>query len=400
MKPKESPIQGFRFSAVAAGIKRAGTDRLDMGLIVSDSPTATAAVTTTNLVFAAPVQITRERLASGSCQAVLINSGNANAYTGDQGRQDAIDLTGEVAAGLGIESGLIVPMSTGVIGLRLPVDRIRAQIRPLLKGLDRGTFMEVARAMLTTDTRPKTVILEGTLSNGSFKMLGMAKGAGMIAPNMATLLAVILTDVKIEANRLRECLVEANSGTFNCITVDGDTSTNDTVLVMAGAHPEARELGEDRTDWKVFSSLLNDACMSLSRQLVLDGEGATKMVEVRVVGAPGPTAAAKVARTIAESPLVKTAFHGEDPNWGRILCSAGRAGVAFDPNKVDLFIGRVHVVSQGSVTADDWESAAHRVMQGREFSILLDLKVGEGEASLLTTDMSEEYVTINADYRS
>ncbi len=400
MKLKGSPIQGFRFSAVAAGIKRAGTDRLDMGLIVSDSPTAAAAVTTTNLVFAAPVQITRQRLANGSGQAILINSGNANAYTGDQGRQDAIDLTRDVAEGLDIEPDLVVPMSTGVIGLRLPVDRMRPQIRPLLRGLDQGTFMDVARAMMTTDTRPKTVNLEGSLSNGAFKMLGMAKGAGMIAPNMATLLAVILTDVEVEANRLRECLVEANSGTFNRITVDGDTSTNDTVIVMTGGHPGARELGEGQADWKAFSSLLGEACMSLSRQLVLDGEGATKMVEVRVVGAPGSAAATKVARTIAESPLVKTAFHGEDPNWGRILCSAGRSGVAFDPNKVDLFIGSVSIVNQGVVATNDWEAAAHQVMQGREFTVLLDLKAGEGEASFLTTDMSEEYVTINADYRS
>jgi len=385
---------------VAAGIKHEGTDRLDLGLIVSDAPASTAAVTTTNLVCAAPVEITRQRLANGECQAILINSGNANAYTGDQGRQDGLDLTAAVAQGLGIAPDLVVPMATGVIGLRLPVNRILPRVSQLLAGLDPGTFMDVAHAMMTTDTRPKTVLLSGVLSDGPFKMLGMAKGAGMIAPNMATMLAVILTDIKVEPTLLRECLSSAAGRTFNCVTIDGDTSTNDTLIVMAGGKTEVRELVRSGADKEIFSSLLNEACMSLARQIVLDGEGATKLVEVRVIGAPEPGAAARVARTIAESPLVKTAFHGEDPNWGRILCSAGRAGVVFDPYNVDLFIGKVPIVRQGLVESDDWESAAHRVMQEREFSILLDLKAGNGEASFLTTDMSEEYVTINADYRS
>ena len=194
--------------------------------------------TTTNLVFAAPVEITRNRLANGACRAILINSGNANAYTGDQGRQDAIDITGEVAEGLGIRPELVVPMSTGVIGQRLPVDRMRGQIPTLLNRLDQGSFMDVATAMMTTDTRPKTVALGGVLSDRPFKILGMAKGSGMIAPNMATLLAVILTDIKVEPSRLKECLGDANSRTFNCITIDGDTSTNDTVIVMAGGQSE------------------------------------------------------------------------------------------------------------------------------------------------------------------
>jgi glutamate N-acetyltransferase/amino-acid N-acetyltransferase len=400
LNQKEPRIQGFRFSAAAAGIKREGTDRLDLGLIVSDVPASAAAVTTTNLVFAAPVDITRKRLAKGACQAILVNSGNANAYTGDRGRQDALDLTADVSEGLGIPPDSVVPMSTGVIGLRLPVDRMRSQMSRLMKGLDRDSFMNVARAMLTTDTVPKIVTLGGVLSDGPFTMVGMAKGSGMIAPNMATLLAIILTDIKVEASWLKECLVEANSRTFNSITIDGDTSTNDTVIVMAGGHDAARGLGRGRADRDAFSSLLNEACASLARQIVLDGEGATKLVEVRVTGAPSQAAASRVARTIAESPLVKTAFHGEDPNWGRILCSAGRSGVAFDPDNVDLFVGDVPIVKQGLLASDNWESAAHKVMQSREFSVLLDLKAGDEQASFLTTDMSEEYVTINADYRS
>jgi glutamate N-acetyltransferase / amino-acid N-acetyltransferase len=393
-------IQGFRFSAVAAGVKRAGTDRLDVGLIVADAPAVAAGVTTTNLVAAAPVQITRTRLVKGLCQAVLVNSGNANAYTGDRGKQDAVTLTREAADHVQIDPELVIPMSTGVIGNPMPVERIREKIPELAGKLNPHGFMDVAHAIMTTDTVPKTVVLDGEFSKGPIRIVGMAKGAGMIAPNMATMLAVILTDVRVEPEFLKNCLVDANSKSFNCVTVDGDTSTNDTLIVMAGGRPDAPVLGELASDRAAFSSLLNEACMSLARAIVMDGEGATKLVEVRVVGAADHEKATIVARKIAESPLVKTAFHGEDPNWGRIICAAGRAGVPFDPEKVDLSIGQVPIVKQGLLVQEDWETAAHNSMKEREFSVLLDLKSGDGEARFLTTDMSEEYVTINADYRS
>jgi len=393
-------IQGYRFSAVAAGIKQPSTERLDFALIVSDRPAIAAGVTTTNLVFAAPVEITRGRLGRGLCQAVLLNSGNANACTGGRGLQDALDLTRRVAEGLAIDSELVIPMSTGVIGNPMPMDRIMGRIPELIDRLDSQSFMDVAAAIMTTDTVPKTVRVHGTVKAGPFTILGVAKGAGMMAPNMATMLAVILTDLRVELPFLQECLAEAVARSFNAITIDGDTSTNDTVLVMSGGHHNALELAENQSDRAIFSSSLNEACEKLARQIVLDGEGATKLVEVKVCGAPDADSAAKVARTVAESPLVKTAFHGEDPNWGRIICSAGYSGVVFDPRRVDLFIGGVTILEDGMLAHGDWESAAHNVMKAREFSVLLDLKCGKGEASFLTTDLSEEYVTINADYRS
>lgn len=393
-------IKGFKFSAIAAGIKHADSDRLDLGLVAAEVPAVAAGVTTTNLVCAAPVEITRRCLEKGLCRAVLINSGNANAYTGDGGRQDALDLNLAVAHHLGTNPELVIPMSTGVIGNPLPKERMLQRIPELVLGVDRGSFGDVATAMMTTDTRPKTVCLDGWTSNGPFRILGMAKGAGMIAPNMATMLALILTDIRVEVSFLRESILYANSKSFNSITVDGDTSTNDTLVVLAGGAPDALELGPGREDREIFSSMLDRACTDLARQIVLDGEGATKAVEVRVCGAPDENAARLVARAIAESPLVKSAFHGEDPNWGRIICSAGRAGVLFEPDRIDLFIGNVPIVRQGVLVQDDWESAAHEVMQAHEFSVLLDLKTGKGEAVMLTTDLSEEYVTINADYRS
>ncbi len=393
-------IRGFRFSATAAGIKDAQSDRLDLGLIVSDTPAVTVGVTTTNLVCAAPVVLTRKRLEKGLCSAVLLNSGNANAYTRERGMTDALELTGRTAIELGIDQDLVIPMSTGVIGNPMPTDRILAHIPDLVAGLDARKLPDVARAIMTTDTVPKTVALDDTVSSGPVRMVGLAKGSGMIAPNMATMLAVIMTDMEVEAPFLRECLQEANRVSFNRITVDGDTSTNDTLIIMAGGRPDAVRLGVTDSDRSCFASMLRRVCTDLAHMIVSDGEGATKVIRVRVLGAPDQDAAEKVARTIAESPLVKTAFHGEDPNWGRIICAAGRAGVMFDPDRVDLVIGDVPVVIRGSLVSDDWEPQAAAAMKGKEITVLLDLKSGGGKADILTTDLSAEYVRINADYRS
>lgn len=400
MKMQETSIAGFQFGAVAAGIKQAGSDRLDMGLVLADVPAAAAQVTTTNLVCAAPVKLTRERIASGRCKAVLVSSGNANAYTGERGLRDAEELTRVVGSELGISPELVIPMSTGVIGKPLPVERMKERIPDLVRSLEPGGLPDVARAMMTTDTKPKIVSLGEDISGFRAHMVGMAKGAGMIAPNMATMLAVILTDVQVEAGFLKHALTDATRKSFNAVTIDGDTSTNDTVVVMAGGHQTARALGDSPGDREAFSRLLCQACLDLALQIARDGEGATKMVTVRVCGAPNSQAAAIVARTISESLLVKTAFYGEDPNWGRIICAAGRAGVTFNPDRIDLLIGDVPIINAGVLVSSDWESAAHQVMKQPEFSILLDLKSGTGEAALLTTDLSREYVSINADYRS
>jgi len=400
MKPEPLMIDGFQFSAVAAGIKHPHAERLDLGLIMADHPAITAGVFTANQVKAAPVQICIDRLVSGLCQAVLINSGNANACTGEQGKRVALDLVNDLAKRLAIGPAMMVPMSTGVIGNPLPADRMRARFQDLKDGLRPDKLMDVARAIMTTDTKPKTVFLTGQHSRGTFHMLGIAKGSGMIAPNVATMLTVVLTDVKVDRAFLQECLVSASENSFNRITIDGDMSTNDSVIVMAGGHSDALHLADLPDDRRAFASLLHQACASLARQMVLDGEGATKLVEVKVCGAPDKDAANRAARTIAESPLVKTAFHGGDPNWGRIMAAAGRAGVTFNPDAVDLFIGDVPVLCNGTLASESWEPAAADVMKQREFSIRVDLKAGTESSSFLTTDFSKEYVAINADYRS
>ncbi len=398
MTDDDSYIDGFRFSAVAAGIKRPDLERLDLGLIVADAPAAAAAVTTTNIVVAAPVVLTRERLRNGQCRAILVNSGNANACTGDEGMRDAIALTAEVSVRLKEDPNLVVPLSTGVIGVPLPLERMKARIPSLIDGLKTGRAQDVAAAMLTTDTQPKMVHLKAETSSGSIRLLGMAKGSGMIAPHMATMLAVLLIDARVNAGLLREILHRAVEKSFNAITVDGDMSTNDTVVVLAGGAPEARTI--ESADRAAFSDLLTEGCVDLARQIIRDGEGATKAVEIRVQGAPDAASALCIARKIAESNLVKTAIHGEDPNWGRIVSSAGAAGITFDPHIVNLFIGEVQIVSSGRLVSHDWEAAARDVMKRREYVITLDLKAGQAKGSILTSDLSEEYVKINADYRS
>jgi glutamate N-acetyltransferase / amino-acid N-acetyltransferase len=393
-------IDGFQFSAVAAGVKKAESDRLDFALILSEAPAVTVGVTTTNLVCAAPVTLTRDSLRAGVSQAILMNSGNANAFTGDVGIADAQSLSSILTERLGVRADLIIPMSTGVIGQRLPVDRMMARIPQLVSSLDKSSFLKVASAIMTTDTVLKTSICEKTLSNGPLKILGMAKGAGMIAPNMATMLAVILVDVRVERAYLHEVFSRINNVTFNRVTVDGDTSTNDTAVVLSGGSPSSRVLLDNLSDRTIFYDALFEVCSSLAMQIVRDGEGASKLVEVKVLGAPDESSAVRVSRRIAESPLVKTAFHGEDPNWGRIVCAAGSAGVPFDPSNIDLWIGSVQIIKSGALTSDDWEILAKRVMKDPEFSILMDLKAGTAQASIFTCDLSAEYVGINADYRS
>ncbi len=398
---KQSPcIRGYRFGAVAAGIKRPGSDKLDLGLIVADTEAIAAGITTTNVVYAAPVTVTRQVLSVGRCRAVLINSGNANACTGQGGMHDALRMCSHSAELLEIAPDLVIPMSTGVIGAPMPMDRIMERIPEMVQGLDPNGALAVAKAMMTTDTREKLSLRTGINSTGPFSVLGMAKGSGMIAPRMATMLGVVLTDLRVPLPLLRDAVVCACHKSFNRITVDGDTSTNDTVVVLSGGAVDAPELGASIHDREAFAEALDAVCSDLARQIVADGEGATKLVEVLVRGVHNEEAAEILARTIAESPLVKTAFHGEDPNWGRILCAAGRSGVFFDTNRVDLYIGDVAVMKDGRPAEGDWETPASREMANREFRVTLDLKSGSAEAAFLTTDLSAEYVRINADYRS
>ncbi len=400
MKNHEWLIDGYRFGTVAARVKQSDSDRLDLALIVADRPAVAAGLTTTNLVCAAPVEITRRVLETGRCSAILANSGNANACTGERGERDAQELIAAVANALGTPADLVIPLSTGVIGVALPMDRMRPRIPDLVNALNPEGALDAARAIMTTDTVPKTAVIQGELSNGPVRMVGIAKGSGMIAPNMATMLAVILIDVRADRSFLQESLARACSTTFNAITVDGDTSTNDTVVALSGGSVNAAELGADPADRRKFNELLFDVCDELARKIVRDGEGATKVVEIIVTGAPDKASASRVGRTVAESLLVKTAFNGEDPNWGRIIAAAGRSGAAFDPDRAVLSVGEVVVFQKGAPAVGDWESAAHEIMKRPEFAVSLDMGAGPARARTLTTDLSAEYVRINADYRS
>lgn len=395
----DTVVNGFKFAAVSAQIKKLGTDRLDFGLIVAEAPCVTAGMTTTNRVFAAPVKVTRERLAAGLCRVIVANSGNANACTGEAGTAACLCVGDAVAKRLGVAENLVIPMSTGVIGAPFPTERMLKRIPELVERLSPEAAADFAHAIMTTDTRPKMCSYEGELSTGRFTVLGIAKGAGMIAPDMATMLAVALTDARPSLGFLREVVNQAGTATFNRITIDGDTSTNDTLVVMAGPSAGSPEL-KTMSDEDTFASVLNAACDSLAEQMVADGEGATKLVRIRVSGAPSESAGMAVAKKVANSPLVKTAFHGEDPNWGRIIAAAGMAGVEFDPAQINLAIGDVPILVNGRMVEGDWETPAHTFMTKREFTVSLDLGAGDGQAEVLTTDFSKDYVTINADYRS
>ncbi len=386
---------GFRCAAVAAGIK---PERLDLALLVADGPCPAAGVFTRNLAQAAPVLVSREHVAGGQARAIVVNAGCANAATGAQGLADARAMAAAVASAVGCEPNHVLVASTGVIGVPLPMDKVRAGIERAASQLSVAAGPDAARAILTTDTRPKEVRAEVPLGNATAIIGGMAKGAGMIAPNMATLLAFFTTDACVPADLLRRALREAVDDSLNRITVDSDTSTNDCALILAsGARPGAA-VAEGGT-FNAFRRGLCEAARRLAEMLVRDGEGVTKIAEVRVEGARTTADADRIARVVAESPLVKTALHGGDPNWGRILAAAGRAGVALDIERVAIWIGDVWVAEDGHARAYEEKDAA-RAMQ--EDPVRFRIRLGEGDASgwIWTSDFSHGYVDINAHYRS
>ncbi len=387
--------KGFVFNAVSAGIRDPG--RLDLGLIFSDRPASGAGVFTTNLVRAAPVRLGQQRLPSQSVRGVLVNSGCANACTGEEGLRDAERLLEATARALSIEEGTLLPASTGVIGERLPVEKMLKVVPELVSGLAPEKVEAFARAILTTDTFPKVIERRLCLRGGEIRLLGIAKGAGMIAPHMATMLAFVLTDARLSVSTLQDLLKESVSYSFNRITVDGDMSTNDTVYALANGASELRPEGKD---FEEFVRVFREVCQELAYLIVKDGEGATKTVRIKVCGAEDEEKALIMARTVANSLLVKTAFFGEDPNWGRILAALGRSGVPFDPYEVDLFLEEVPIVKDGLSLGKEAEEQAHQVMQKSEFTLTISLKRGNAEAEILTCDLSYEYVKINAEYRT
>jgi glutamate N-acetyltransferase/amino-acid N-acetyltransferase len=391
-------IKGFRFSAVEAAIKKPG--RLDLGLIFSETPAAVAALYTTNRVKAAPVVISMDRSKSGTAQALLVNSGNANACTGPKGMEDAVESARLVAEGLGIPDEATLVASTGVIGVPLPMERIRKGIPPLIEGLATGTLAEIAGAIMTTDTFPKLEWRSGEANGKPYTIAGIAKGAGMIMPNMATMLAFLVTDAAVDPLWLDKTFREANDSSFNMITVDGDTSTNDCAIIMANGAAGNAPLAAGNRDAPLFAELLSDLLLSLARQIVKDGEGATKFVSIRVRGALSNAEAKRAAMAVANSSLVKTAFFGQDANWGRILAAVGYSGVEMDPGRVDLCFDDVTMARNGIFAGEGAEARGTEVLKKREFSVTVDLKLGDGMATVYTSDLSYDYVKINADYRT
>ncbi len=387
---------GFKAAGVAAELKKKG--KKDLGLIYSQVPASVAGVFTKNRVKAAPVLLDMELIKSGVCQAVIVNSGNANCCNGEQGMRDARAMASLAASELGISNNLVFVASTGVIGEPLPIQKIKRAISDLVKSLQPEGIPDLARSIMTTDTVPKMVSAQGIVEGKTFTVTGVAKGAGMIRPDMATMLCFVCTDVGAAPEILKETLVKAAHRSFNRITIDGDTSTNDTVLVMANGLSGAVIRSVAQRD--IFQKVLDEIFLDLAKQLIRDGEGVTKLVEIMVRGAVSDSDAWKVADTVAHSPLVKTSFFGEDANWGRIAGAVGRADAKVDPDKIDIYFDGVQLVKAGISCGKAVEAEATKVLKKSEFVVTVDLNMGRGSDLMYTCDFSVDYVKINADYRS
>ncbi len=392
--------RGFRGAAIAAGIKKTRGE-LDLALIFCDAPATTAAgLFTTNLVLAAPVLLSRQNLAEshGRCRAVLVNSGNANACTGRKGMHTARESARAAAKLLSLQPAQVLVASTGVIGVPLELGLVTNQLPSLVESLSIENASAVARAIMTTDTFPKSCVVRSEVGGRPVYLAGVAKGAGMIHPRMATLLSFLTTDALIGPHTLQNLLRAAVQVSFNRITVDGDTSTNDTVVALASG-VSGVGVRPGNTSWAWFLEGLTQLCQTLAKMIARDGEGAKKLVMVDVQGARRPSEAERIARAIANSPLVKTALAGSDPNWGRIMCAAGYSGALFDPNKVDIRVNDLLLCRDG-VDAGFDEASARKELDRKEITLRLDLHQGRASAHMWTCDLTQDYITINASYRT
>ncbi|MFQ3574791.1 MAG: bifunctional glutamate N-acetyltransferase/amino-acid acetyltransferase ArgJ [Thermodesulfovibrionales bacterium] len=390
--------KGFEFSVAEAAIKKTG--RSDLALIYSAGQAVVSAMFTTNRVKAAPVLLNIKRIRRGLSRAVIINSGNANACTGKQGLIDADEMTRLVSDALGLKKGDVLVCSTGVIGTPLPMQRIRHSIPMLIDNLGKYGLNDVAKAIMTTDTFEKLSSRSLTIGDQNVCITGIAKGAGMISPNMATMLCFIMTDCNISRSLLSRALRSAVSKSFNLITVDGDMSTNDTVIVMANSYANNPLIDNPKSsDYKEFYNALEEICYELAVMIVRDGEGATKVIFVDVVNARTQQDADVSARAIANSMLVKTAVYGCDANWGRIISALGYSGARVNPNKVNIYINGIKVSDKGLSTGLD-EQAQSSMKMSKEISILVDLNNGSKNSRVITCDLTENYIKINAEYRT
>ena len=398
MKALDFKVNGFLFSGISSGIKKNGSR--DLGLIYSEVPAQVAGLFTTNAVKAAPVQLDMDRIKGGLCQALIVNSGNANACTGSQGLRDARRISSLVAKRLGMDEQLVFVSSTGVIGTPLPFNKIKEGIPKLIEALSPEGWMKTVEAIMTTDTFPKVEVATCRIKGKQVKLCGMVKGAGMIRPNLATMLSFLVTDANVEVPLLQRMLEKAAEVSYNRITVDGETSTNDTVLLVANGKAGHPSLNRMDRDGKKFQSMLSEVCQNLAKSLVKDGEGATKFIEILIQGARDREDAKQAAYAVAHSPLVKTAFFGEDANWGRILCALGHSGAQINPNHIDVFFDKVPIVKNGMGTGSRVEERASQILKKKSFKVTVDLHKGKSQFSVFTTDLSIDYVKINASYRS
>tara|TARA_Y100001978_G_scaffold197069_1_gene207379 strand:- start:1784 stop:2992 length:1209 start_codon:yes stop_codon:yes gene_type:complete len=388
--------RGFRAAGALGGIK-ADSTKLDVALVASDRAASAAAVYTTNRVQAAPLHLCREYLRDGKAQAVILNSGNANACTGERGINNARAMSVQVGRGLGVRSEDVLVCSTGVIGVQLDMDAVQTGIAGVLSCLQENGGDDAAVAIMTTDTAPKTSALSLEIGENTVCVGGMAKGSGMIAPNMATMLGVITTDANVPPDLLREMLLSAVKRSFNCITVDGDMSTNDTVIALANGAVGGACLESNTPSAAALSEAIEVVCRDLARQIARDGEGATKLVSVEVMGAASEEEARQVGLSVANSSLVKTAIFGRDPNWGRILCAVGYAGVPMDPQQVAVYLCDTQIYGAGSGLPFDHEALVE-AMSAADIPISIDLASGTARAEIFTCDLSYDYVRINAEY--
>jgi len=391
-------VKGFKASGIYSGIK--ASKKKDLALILSDKPSQISGVFTTNIIQAAPVIIGKKKVKNGLCQALIINSGIANVCTGKQGINDANEVTKYLSSNLKIKDSLVIPSSTGLIGsfLTSHINKIKKTIPKLISNLSEAGFESAAEAIMTTDAFPKhyskKIVIDG--KRGTIAAIG--KGAGMIAPNMATMLAFVFTDIALTKSAQDSLLKVCVDNSFNKITVDGDTSTNDTVYLLSSGELGNKAIDTKNRDFKKIQETLCKVLSSIAYKIVEDGEGATKVTKICIKGARNLSDADKVAHTIGTSTLVKTALYGQDPNWGRILAAAGRAGVKFNPYRVDLYYGNNRVCKNGMAVMDEEKVAKY--LKSKDIVITLDLKSGKADSFILTSDLTVDYVRFNSDYTS
>ncbi|MDH5484010.1 MAG: bifunctional glutamate N-acetyltransferase/amino-acid acetyltransferase ArgJ [Gammaproteobacteria bacterium] len=391
-------VRGIKAAAMVAGIKK--KPARDLVLFELAPGSQCAAVFTRNVFCAAPVSVAKKNLSQASTRYLLINSGNANAGTGEQGMRDALQTCQWVADAAGCSGAEVLPFSTGVIGENMPMAKFEQAIPQLLASLDEDGWLEAGRGIMTTDTLLKGISRQIDINGTTVTITGVAKGSGMIRPDMATMLAFIATDAAIAPELLDACLKTAVNLSFNAITVDGDTSTNDACVLMASGQSGADEIKAAGKHFDLLQAAINEVCIFLAQAVIRDGEGATKYITLDVINAPSAQDARQVAYTVAHSPLVKTALFASDPNWGRILAAVGRSGVNFNIDEIEIYLGNVCIVSAGGRAASYTEAQGQAVMSQDEITIRIDLKNGDSAATVWTSDLSYDYVKINAEYRS